>query len=401
MTFRLRNIFPTLAIILAGGIVAGCQSDSDQDETLAPGTYLQFAIRTADLANGSRAADWETDDTYPASESDVLTNELIHTMRVIVVDEAGNVEHNIFLDQAKLDPEKPQTALIKTNSYKVKPDEEKTVYLIGNEASIIADEAIARLISLQRGEPFIPADKAANYILSAPGDGEPFFAANALIPMTEIHKIKIGGLKYQEEPEGSAQNIRPEPYRFTLFTTRVATKFQINFEVRESVGSNGETYVPEVKNVTISSIGNKEYLFPDATYSPAKKPIYEADDPSGGADRMIIDYAVPYGVTNQPFIFPDVEAVKIPDSETGYLYSWSNIYLPETALAEGQKYIFSADVDGVTKSAELPNLPSLPRNTYVIINVNATTATIQATVTLHPYTGVWLDPDFGINRPKF
>ena len=47
---------------------------------------------------------------------------------------------------------------------------------------------------------------------------------------------------------------------------------------------------------------------------------------------------------------------------------------------------------------ELPNLPFLPRNTHVVINIHLTGTDIECTVKLVPYTGIWLDPDFGIDR---
>lgn len=84
------------------------------------------------------------------------------------------------------------------------------------------------------------------------------------------------------------------------------------------------------------------------------------------------------------------------------------LYFPESKFGgDEQKYYATVALSdrsnpsaGLTwfPEVELPNLPSLPRNTHVIINFELSGSTLNATVDVLPYTGVYLNPDFGIDR---
>ena len=44
----------------------------------------------------------------------------------------------------------------------------------------------------------------------------------------------------------------------------------------------------------------------------------------------------------------------------------------------------------------LPNLPHLPRNTHVVVNVTINEQDIDCVVDVRPYTEIELEPDFGL-----
>lgn len=165
--------------------------------------------------------------------------------------------------------------------------------------------------------------------------------------------------------------------------TRVATKFAVKVTLDESCFLDKDSKV-ELSPVVVSSIADSEYLIPRATtYSPAKTPV-------DGTNRIITSYEVPSTASVADYTFQLTQT-----DDKGREFKSPIVYLTETAY--DQPYSVSITVDGVGLSAPLPNLPSLPRNTFVIINITVYNNTLE--VTLQPYTGVWLNPDFGINRP--
>ena len=80
-------------------------------------------------------------------------NELIQTMRFIVVDGDGRIEHNVYVSQ-------PAAVEAATDAYRVKPNDTKTVYLFGNEAAL-PDDYRTTLRDLMAGENFTEATGAS------------------------------------------------------------------------------------------------------------------------------------------------------------------------------------------------------------------------------------------------
>ncbi len=371
-------IFPTnhhsaitsaLALILALG-AAGCSDSASplpepEPERVAE-TYLRLSVRANDITEPV-----PIDTTYFGGVSG--DNELIQTMRFIVVDGDGRIEHNVYVSQ-------PAAVEAATDAYRVKPNDTKTVYLFGNEAAL-PDDYRTTLRDLMAGENFTEATGALDWTLTRESD-KPMFPDGSLIPMTEFHTIEIGDPKYDMTDPDEPQ---PIPYESTLFVTRVATKFAVQLTLDESCFLNTDSKV-ELSPVVVSSIADSEYLIPRATtYSPAKSP-------ADGTNRIITSYEVPSTASVADYTFQLTQTV-----DKGREFKSPIVYLTETRYGSGPTpYSVSITVDGVELSAPLPNLPSLPRNTFVIINITVYNNNLE--VTLQPYTGVWLKPDFGIER---
>ena len=149
-------------------------------------------------------------------------------------------------------------------------------------------------------------------------------------------------------------------------------------------------------------------------YSPVKgQPAIK--NPSAGVPdpditgRFITSYEVPSGVTHAPYTFTPTKEIAV--TEKGATF-YPSLYFCESlfnfAGENGKPYTVSVTVvtrNGQTSEIEaeldampLDNLPILPRNTHVKVNINIRENT--GTVELKPYTGVYLDPDFGIDRKQ-
>lgn len=82
------------------------------------------------------------------------------------------------------------------------------------------------------------------------------------------------------------------------------------------------------------------------------------------------------------------------------------LYFPETALpvatgATAQEYILAVKLSGDEEpcaEVPLPNLPSLPRNTHVKVNISLKNSDVKCTVDVVPYTAVPLNPSFGFDQ---
>lgn len=164
----------------------------------------------------------------------------------------------------------------------------------------------------------------------------------------------------------------------------------------------------------MNAIGDREYLLPNnAVYDPVKSNPLE---PSGSSETIVIaknitSFDVPDGAINKDLVFPvGFEFTKSSsESET----FGQNIYYPETIISSDNKYRIrivttsnygenstTETEDNVLTSqwVELDNLPLLPRNTHVVVNITLKTEIVDGEVDLVPYIGIVLTPGFGFNQ---
>ena len=59
-------------------------------------------------------------------------------------------------------------------------------------------------------------------------------------------------------------------------------------------------------------------------------------------------------------------------------------------------YLLTLGVNGTELKSYLPNLPQLPRNTHVVVNITINEHAMDCIVDVRPYTGITLEPDFGL-----
>lgn len=394
------------ASLLAAACCASCDSIFEHGggtpgpAEVDPRVNLTFTMATADPADPdmlSRAIVTEIDsDNYFEVEASVY--ERVHSLRIIILrpspdgGDAMTVEHNRLFTMS------PQGVVRYDDmTFRVMPDENKKVYLLANEQDVAFDFGAP---GLQPGDTYVPgtlenvtysADPSSRILV----DNSAGSSDRQYIPMAEVHDV------YVAQPDGESpwyQDAGP------LFVTRAAVKF--SFEVTGGPDINPGLYVSDI---TFSSLADKEYYLPRNTvYSPAKGTRPEA------TGRFITSYDVPADVTYSPCTFTLAGGIPVErgvthttdlplyfcESKFGFAGPDGTPYTVGISLAARDSSGAVIDSTAVsTPVRALPNLPILPRNTHVIVRMTVNSRSdIDCTVDAAPYTGKWLNPDFGFEN---
>lgn len=112
-------------------LMCGCDSRSDEGLSLSNGpdaVYLDINVALRDASASGRSVSGRAEEEM---YGEVTEAEKMHTLRVILVRPDGRVEHNVYLDlkNASVSDRYGKIRL------KVQGNEEKTIYLLGNEGS--------------------------------------------------------------------------------------------------------------------------------------------------------------------------------------------------------------------------------------------------------------------------
>lgn len=110
-------------------LMCGCDSRSDEGLSLSNGpdaVYLDINVALRDASASGRSVSGRAEEEM---YGEVTEAEKMHTLRVILVRPDGRVEHNVYLDlkNASVSDRYGKIRL------KVQGNEEKTIYLLGNE----------------------------------------------------------------------------------------------------------------------------------------------------------------------------------------------------------------------------------------------------------------------------
>ena len=139
-------------------LMCGCDSRSDEGLSLSNGpdaVYLDINVALRDASASGRSVSGRAEEEM---YGEVTEAEKMHTLRVILVRPDGRVEHNVYLDlkNASVSDRYGKIRL------KVQGNEEKTIYLLGNEGSasveLPAVEGEVSRVSKAWGD-FKPGDK--------------------------------------------------------------------------------------------------------------------------------------------------------------------------------------------------------------------------------------------------
>lgn len=296
--------------------------------------------------------------------------ELMHTLRIIIFDKDGNVEHNRLYTFDK--------GLFETENhiFIVKSKENKTIYLLANcEKFAVKKEdnpTIASLDALELEE----RDGILQNQDTKPDEGE---GTINVLPATAKYSIQVGE-KSQTE---------------TLYVVHAANK--ISFEFKNESGQ--EITISEWR---LTPIAQNSYLIPHITGEDENTPEedrwyrkvlaqYKNADLSED-DEGVTNYDIPNDANQDTFNEELEKGIKIAAGESATLYSASEpFYLHESKAnadpTTGQlKYTVSCVINGQVYDAVLPNLPSLFRGTYVKIK-----AIINALNEDEPYEGIYAE----------
>lgn len=293
--------------------------------------------------------------TMRAGGSGDNTAELMHTLRIIILDGAGFAEHNAYwnFDNAIED--------YTTSSFKVKANDTKTILMVANEESAVLtlpdgskvsahdwltgiDAAAGEYVDMEtaRGITMTLADNFA-------ADGS-MSNGSHYIPMSAVHTYTVGNNRN---------------YSGTFYIHRAAAKYTFRFTVNDD--KNDHT----VNSVSISSVASTEYFFPNATFSVG------TDIPQA----RLLSYVTPADLTSSNRTFAVTDG-KIPAGTKDYV-EFGPYYVPEGRVSPAGGYGISFKVDG-TQFPWLPlepheidgatvtnpkDMTDLPRNTHIIVNV--------------------------------
>lgn len=309
--------------------------------------------------------------------------ERMRTLRVIIVRPNGTVEHNEFLYRTI-----PAEGLGQYNDIRLRVvgGETKKVYLFANESNMYIDgatDAPYDFNAITIGSKFPEAEISEATLSCTPGTPliDNTGTTQRFVPMTESFDIDV------KAPQPDGEDLLQSA---SLFITRAAVKFGFNF-IPTAIPAN--RYV--IEEIVISGLADREYLLPRATeYAPAKYPVYFAD-------RYITQYTVPADASVAPYTFrPDITIDSAITVGEPIPYAPS-LYFPETKLPADRSYTLKmllSTGEEYSASITLPNLPSLPRNTYVKINISLGLSDINMQVDVLPYTAVPLNPEFGFDE---
>lgn len=324
--------------------------------------------------------------------------EKINTLRTIVTDADGRVEHNDFIDYGL----HPQTSCYRI--FEVKPGV-KHMYFIANEKG--AGSALQRVL-----EPFDAAALAAYTFTQTDGP----------IPATAVCDAEVTAADAGRRIEMETSLVR------------AATKVSFRFK-------NYRRSDVEVNSIDISSIAASMYLMPRVKEPDLYKDFgserlhwtewlrrvsdesqknleYPSDyDPALARSRgWIMAYDVPAGVAHSKATIT-MSGLKVPREMTEsqrpvvtdeYYYNESKYNTPAAAPDGVQSYTMTfhltehlVDDPGktrqITQTLPFPNLDALFRNTHVLVDVEFNSEIIVRVI---PYAECKLDPIFGLDPKK-
>lgn len=288
------------------------------------------------------------------NDDNATFEELMHTLRIIIFDQDGAVEHNqLYTFDVGLWKSESHYFLVKAN-------EDKTIYLLANCESILQNEKIS-ITNLDAIEL-----KTEDGWFSGQPQNEDF-----LLPATAKYTISV-----EEESKDLG----------TLYLAHAANK--ISFEFTNKSGQ--EITISEWR---LTPIAQNSYLIPHITdenentqeedrwYSKVLAQYNYAG--LSGDDEGVTNYNIPIDADQKEF--QQTCNVVIDANSSATLYSLANPFYfheskanpdPSNPNDAEQQYTLSCVINDIVYDAPLPNLPSLFRGTYVKVK-----ATIQKLTT--------------------
>ncbi len=355
---------------LAAGIVVmlaaqGCTSHSRADEPDGGGTAM-LSLRI-ELSN-ARSASSRTGEEYEPDKLPANDTEKMHTVRVIIADGNGYVEHNSLWDLTQ----SPDIHAV-GQDFPVSAPDTKTIILVANEASATLRDASGATIAAEACFTALNASvgthvdmEALNALTMMRTDN---FAPDSPLAMSAIHNYKI--------------RRDSERYEATLTIHRAATKYTYRITNKDPLNSH------VISRIGINNVAERQYFFPRAGFTDATQMMwhsYETPDQSGGEIYFTPEVTVAPGQTVEigPFYLPEGHNTTI-DRPYATLMEFDG-------LNQGWRTI----------EWSIPQTPSdkepmtdLPRNTHVIINATLNYTNYELDFTVCPWQEEAIDiPDF-------
>lgn len=329
----IRILILCLSCIGACWLLPACSSALEEPESGGggDGSTVTLTIQAA-VPDGTRA-----------DGSEVPDREKIDQLRIIVVDQTTHkVEHNQLHGFSY--PEDEYNIEVEKNST-------KDVYFLANAESWCSNiPGVGGIYNPDEDES--EGDEGDDGIIEARTNTMPSLFNQEItdlpdkLPYTSKYKIEV------EDKNVAA----------TCYIAIAAVKFLVKI--------TNKTGAPiEISSLQIAGTANKSYLFPHLEEGQWDQWINSVIEQDG---NYITAYNIPDDATHSPFTLSD-EAISINSDETsviGPAYSHESKLLFAIGSSTEQHYTIQFQIDGTNYYAEIEDLKSLIRNTYVIININ-------------------------------
>ncbi len=355
----MRLSLKVFCLCVATFLLASCRKDAATDG------HREVTLRLS-IGVGNGVAASRSNTLLPPQQMMQSSQEMMQSLRVVVVDQSGRVEHNRLLQF-----QQAPTVHYADADFKVVGGERKQILLVANEESQFADGR--RAIAFDMGQFEVGSTFQRQQL-----DEELIYLTDASqqmalpLPMSAIYEIDL--------PATGECNV-------DLEIVRAAVKFLVRV-------TNDTPSTIELDQIRIDKMARKEYLLPrNATYS--SQPSEE--DPATDL-FTIVGYDVPTVGSNDYYSYEQPLAVTLTTGASVWL---DPIYLCEgrydSPTSDERNYsMMLRSADGLQRSGLFDNLPQLPRNTCVVVDavINSTNE-VTLDVRVYPYGEYLLKPEFG------
>lgn len=385
----------TVAGMLTLALTAGCDSIDDGVE---PGTRSEgvMVLRVgfagevdSPSASVTRAPGDSWFDNFD-NEADKwgVTGENMESLRVIVIDGAGVVEHNNLYELSNA----TQAGEYK---YPVKAADTKTILLFANEGQFSMDT---------------PGMEIAGGVESLPL----YFESLKPGSRADVEKLRKAtlSLKYNSPAENGSTLRTPLPIS-AVYTEQIPAGAQTvekeyvmhRAAVKYSVRIINRSQFPHtLEKLRLDRVADREFLFPDADWE------------TNALGHMVIkDYRTPDHTQERVYENTLTEPLVLPAGMEKGVEAITSFYVPEGFKGD-QPQRMSITLDGTDldiwrdlkwimpgeSEAQARPMCDLPRNTHVVVNITISdTNRIDMVADVQPYSGVVLKPWFGLDRDEF
>lgn len=416
-SYFLKTMACAVALAAAAVLPACSGADEPAADTSTDRLSLRLNVTLSTVGDSRSRVDNGPDDyeQLPAGDFEKMT-----TLRVLLfapdgMTLIGNRMVQVELIDGKYIPKNDNLV------FPVESNELLYIYLIANEASLTLPRAVTDQSFTTIGQWFdsFKVKTAYNDLIaildawtvgysSSNVSSSLFYTGeNSHLPMTEKFRLlTIDKSKATIVGESGSNGSLIAEYmqEATLFVTPAAAKATFAFDFTGYKGSG-----VEVTGIRFSGVGQREYVFPNATdYSPAK---YTKEGEEGGIvqeaennERFITKFAVPTANSVVTYTFANGFAPVAMQAATGQIER-GPIYFPETLSALAAKaFTVEVQLDGQTWLAAQPltdNIlqvdgnEAIARSTHLRINISFTPVGITWEAIEAPYNSVSLNPGFG------
>lgn len=313
--------------------------------------------------------------------------EYMYTLRIVILHENGNVEHNMYIDFGEI----PQTECYRI--FKVTRNETKKIYLIANEENASTD-LHEQLETLTTGNTTF-ASIVDNFVF-IPDYKNP-------IPMSSVYDVPV-----------KAENLVEREFYLVRAATKFAFRFtnkrksKVSIDAIHTSDIAGATYlIPHKREPLFMSFDDESLYWINWLKKVADESQQSPDDVELADKRGWIQaYDIPSETSHQEVtVNGPLEVPSMTGDQPGKAV-FPVFYLPESKKLKAgsatygeQEYTLKLDMSENGKELSFtktfPNLKALFRNTHVLVDITFTEKD-EVKVQVVPYAEVILEPEFGL-----